>query len=81
MNADRRKHEKLLNTHGISAIASENQNTYEIPNKTWEAIDADIFTLNNSQFHYFIDYNSKFPIVKRTGDLCVEQIIQSCKII
>ena len=50
-------------------------------NKAWEVIGADMFTLNNKHYLCIMDYNSKFPIIKKTEDLSAENLILMCKVI
>ena len=38
---------------------------HEIPCRSWEVDDADIFMINGRILLYTVDYHSKFPIVKK----------------
>ena len=40
-----------------------------------------MFTLDNKQYLCIVDYNSKFPVVKKTEDLSADSLILTCKII
>ena len=42
---------------------------HKIPGKPWKVAGADMFTLHNKDYLCIVDYNSKFPIIKKTGDL------------
>ena len=42
----------------------ERKDTSQHPEKPWEVIRADMFTLNNRNLFGIADYHSKFPIVK-----------------
>ena len=53
---------------------------HDIPVRPWNAIDADMFTLNNKHYPSVVDYHSKFLIVKKTEDLSADSLILTCKI-
>ena len=40
-----------------------------------------MFTLKNKYYLYIVDYNSKFPTVKRAEDVSTESLILACKVI
>ena len=54
---------------------------HDIPFRPWEVVGADIFHFNNRNYLCVIDYNSKFPIIKRLEGLSVENLINTVKII
>ena len=53
---------------------------YEIPYKLWEIVSADIFMVNNKTILCIVDYNSKFPIVKKVGSLSADDLVQTAKL-
>ena len=54
---------------------------HDIPLQPWEVVEADMFYCNNKNYLCIIDYNSKFPIVKRLEGLSVKNLINAVKII
>ena len=54
---------------------------HDIPLRPWEVVGADIFHFNNRNYLCVIDYNSKFPIVKRLEGPSAENLINTMKII
>ena len=54
---------------------------HDISIRLWGVISADMFILDNKQYFCIVDYNSKFPIVKKTADLSADILILLCKII
>ena len=38
---------------------------HDIPLQPWEVVGTDVFHYNNKNYLCTVDYNSKFPIVKR----------------
>ena len=54
---------------------------HDILAKPWEAIGADMFTLNNIHYLYIIGYHSKFPIIKNTEGMSADSLLLTCKII
>ena len=54
---------------------------HDIPLRPWEVIRADVFHFNNKNYLCAIDYNSKFPIMKRLEGLSAENLINTVKII
>ena len=53
---------------------------HNIPLQPWEVVRADMFHYNNKNYLCIVDYNSKFPIVKRLG-LSAENLTNAVKII
>ena len=47
----------------------------------WEEVVADVFHYNNKNYLCIVDYNSKFPIVKRLEGLSAENLSNAVKII
>ena len=41
----------------------------DIPDKPWEVVGVDMFTLNNKNYICIVDYDSKFQIVKNAEDM------------
>ena len=54
---------------------------HNIPLRPWEVIGTDILHFNNKNYFCVVDYNSKFPIVKRLEGLSAENLINTVKII
>ena len=54
---------------------------HDIPLRPWEVVRADIFHFHNKSYLCIVDYNSKFPIVKRLDGLSAENLINTIKII
>ena len=52
---------------------------YEMPQKSWDVISVDIFTVNT--ILCTVDYYSKFPIIKKTDGLPAESLIKVVKIV
>ena len=51
-----------------------------IPLMPWEVVRADVFHFNNKNYSCVVDYNSKFPVIKRLEGLSVENLINTVKI-
>ena len=51
--------------HALTFSKQEKGIHHNIPGKPWEVIGVDMFTLNNKNYLFIVDYHSKFPIVKR----------------
>ena len=54
---------------------------HEIPLRPWEVVSTDIFHFKNKHYLCIVDYNSKFPVIKRLEGLSVENLINTVKII
>ena len=54
---------------------------HDIPLRPWEDVGADILHFNDKNYLCIVDYNSKFPIIKRLEGLSVESLINTVKII
>ena len=54
---------------------------HDIPGKPWEVMGADMFTLNNKNYLWIVDYHSKFPIVKKAEGMSTDSLILACKVI
>ena len=52
-----------------------------IPLQAWEVIGADIFHFNNKNYLCMVDYESKFPIIKRLEGLSAKNLTNAVKII
>ena len=50
---------------------------HDIPLRPWEVVRADIFHFNNVNYVCVVDYNSKFPIIRRLQGLSVEHLINA----
>ena len=48
---------------------------HDIPLRLWELVGGDIFHFNNKNYLCVVDYNSKFPVVKRLEGLSAENHI------
>ena len=49
----------------------------DIPLRHWEVVRADIFHFNNVNYLCVVDYNSKFPIVRKLQGLLTEHLINA----
>ena len=49
--------------------------------KPLKIVAADMFTLHYINYLCIVDYHSKFPVIKITGDLSADSLILKCKII
>ena len=47
---------------------------HEIPDKPWETVGADILMLNNKTYLCNVDNQNKFPVMKLTGGLDLQNI-------
>ena len=54
---------------------------HDIPLRPWEVVGADVFHFNNKNYLCIVDYNSKFPVIKRLEGLSAERLINTVKII
>ena len=54
---------------------------HDIPLQPWNVVGADIFHFNNKNYLCIVDYNSKFPTVKRLKGLSAENLTNAVKII
>ena len=54
---------------------------HNIPLQPWEVVRADVFHYNNKNYLCIVDYNSKFPVVKRLEGLSAENLSNAVKII
>ena len=54
---------------------------HDIPLRPWEVVGADIFHFKNKCYLCIVDYNSKFPVVKRLEGLSADNLINAVKII
>ena len=54
---------------------------HDIPLRSWEVIGADIFHFKNKHYLCIVDYNSKFPVIKRLEGLSADNLINTVKTI
>ena len=54
---------------------------HDIPLRSWEVVGADVFHLKNKHYLCIVDYNSKFPVIKRLEGLSSDNLINAVKII
>ena len=54
---------------------------HDIPLRPWEVVGADVFHFKNEHYLCIVDYNSKFPVIKRLEGLSVDNLINTVKII
>ena len=54
---------------------------HDIPLRPWEVVSADVFLFKNKHYLCIVDYNSKFPVVKRLEGLSADNLIKMVKII
>ena len=52
---------------------------HNIPLRPWEVVGADMFHYNNKNYLCIVDYNSKFPIVKRLEGMSAENLTNVVK--
>ena len=50
---------------------------HKVPLRPWEAVGADEFHFNNINYLCVVDYNSKFPIVRKLQGLSAEHLINA----
>ena len=53
---------------------------HDIPLRPWEVIGTDVFHFNNKNYLCIVDYNSKFPVIKRLEGLLAENLINTVKL-
>ena len=49
--------------------------SHKIPDRMWESVGADIFTITNKQYLCIVDYQSKFPMIKQVKAFSADKII------
>ena len=56
---------------------------HNIPLRPWKVLGADVFHFNNKNYLCIVDYNSKFPVIKRKRmeGLSTENLITTAKVI
>ena len=54
---------------------------HDVPLRPWEVIGADVFHFNNINCLCVVDYNSKFPIIRRLRGLSSEHLINAASAI
>ena len=54
---------------------------HDIPLRLWEVVSADVFHLKNKHYLCIVDYNSKFPVIKRLEGRSADNLINVVKII
>ena len=67
---------KVLNFWNFSRQPKKKSIHHNIPLRLWEVVRADVLHFNNKSYLYVVDYNSKFPIVKRLEGLEVLTVLQ-----
>ena len=50
---------------------------HDVPLRPWEVVGADIFHFNNINYLCVVDYNSKFPIIRKLQGLLAEHLINA----
>ena len=50
---------------------------HNVPLRYWEVVGADIFNFNKINYLCIVDYNSKFPIVRKLWGLSAENLINA----
>ena len=48
---------------------------HDIPLRPWEVIGVDVFHFKNKHYLCIVDYNSKFPVIKRLEGLSADNLI------
>ena len=79
INADIRKYIKHFTTclEFQQTQPKEKIIHHEVPLRPWEAVGADVFHFNNINYLCVVDYNSKFPIVRKLQGLLEEHLINA----
>ena len=54
---------------------------HDISLRPWEIIGTDIFHFKNKHYLCIVDYNSKFPVIKRLESLSADNLIKTVKTI
>ena len=54
---------------------------HNIPLRPWEVVGADVFHFKNQHYLCIVDYNSKFPVIKRLEGLSTDNLIKMVKTI
>ena len=67
--------------HSQQMQPKEKISYHDIPLHPWEVIGVDIFHFNNKNYLCIKDYNSKFPVIKKSEGLSAESLITTTKII
>ena len=77
--------EKAINTDkcvlNFSTKQTKKNVAHVITGRPWETIEPDMFTFNDTNCVWVVDYHSMFPIVKITEDLSAENLSRSCQIV
>ena len=50
---------------------------HDVPLRPWEAVGADVFHFNHINYLCVVDYNSKFPNVRKLQGLLLEHLINA----
>ena len=53
----------------------------DIPAKSWEIVGTDMFTLTNKHYLCPVDYQRKFPVIKKSENLSADSLILTCTVI
>ena len=83
MNADIENHIKIvLHTLIFSKLNQKEKCIHHnIPEKPWEVIGANMFTLSNKNDLCIVDYHSKIPIMKKAVHMSADNVILAYKIL
>ena len=83
INADIKAYIKLCTTclEFQQTQPNEKITHHDIPLRPWEVIGTDIFHFKNKHYLCIVDYNSKFPVIKRLEGLSVDNLIKTVKTI
>ena len=82
INDDIEKHIKLFYISWFQQTQPKERIIHhKIPAKPWEIVGADVYTLHNGNYLCIVDYQSKFPVFKKTEDIWANSLILICKII
>ena len=49
----------------MGTLPKDNTMPHKMPGRSWESLGADIFSINNMHYLCFVDYLSKFSVVKQ----------------
>ena len=54
---------------------------FDIPIRPWDVVGTDMFHINNENYLHILNYNSKFPVVKKTKGLSADGLIAASKVV
>ena len=54
--------------------------SYKIKERSWKAVRADIFAINNNNYPCIVDYYSRFSVMKQVAGFISNELIKACLI-